>query len=91
MLPFDGDGDGNGDGNQVLGLSKRAAELDCAQDENVRELVEITDALLEQKATRRNIFGERETLDETNEKVGGCVDFFCRVFLGFLPFPVAGP
>ena len=67
-------------GCQVLGLSKRAAELDCAQDENVRELLEVTDALLGQNATRRNIFGERETLDETNEKVGGYIYFFCRVF-----------
>lgn len=55
----------------MSGLSKRAAELDCALEGNVRELVDITDALLGQKATRRNIFGERETLDKTNEEVGG--------------------
>lgn len=42
--------------------------MDCATPENIQDLISISDDLLKRKAIMRNSYGEKVTLDQTNEE-----------------------
>jgi len=42
--------------------------MDCTTQKNIHDLITISDDLLKQKAIMRNSYGEKVTLEETNEE-----------------------
>ena len=53
---------------QLSGLPNKTSVMDCTTQENIQDLINISDDLLKRKAIMRDAYGEKVTLEETNEE-----------------------
>jgi hypothetical protein len=52
---------------KLSGLPKKTSILDCATQENIKDLIQCSDSLLKQPAVMRNGYGEKVALQQTND------------------------
>lgn len=53
---------------QLSGLPNKTSVMDCTTQKNIHDLISISDDLIKRKAIMRNSYGEKVTLDQTNEE-----------------------
>lgn len=53
---------------QLSGLPNKTSVMDCTTQKNIQDLIGISDDLIKQKAIMRNSYGEKVTLDQTNQE-----------------------
>ncbi|CAK9866183.1 unnamed protein product [Sphagnum jensenii] len=52
---------------QLSGLPNKTSIMDCATQENIKDLIQCSDSLLKQPAVMRNGYGEKVSLQQTND------------------------
>jgi hypothetical protein len=53
---------------QLSGLPNKTSVMDCTTQKNIQDLIGISDDLIKQKAIMRDSYGEKVTLDQTNQE-----------------------
>lgn len=56
-----------GDKKKLSGLPNKTSIMDCATQQNIKDLIQCSDSLLKQPAVMRNGYGEKVALQQTND------------------------